>query len=86
MKRVLNVPETHREHKRTAPVGRPEASVGELSDIIHDLVHDLRKLHRVGRGTRATAIGTASARAVGNMALVVSTVEVDAVPAAIEQT
>lgn len=85
MTRILNVPETHRIYKRTAAVGRPETSVGELGDIPHNLVHDLRELHGVGRGTRATAIGTTSLGAVGNMTLMVRTVEVDAVPAAIEE-
>ena len=54
--------------------------VGELLGLPHNLVHDLGDLDGVGGGAGAARLEGAG-RGVGNVALVVGAVEVDAVPA-----
>jgi hypothetical protein len=75
-----NVPKVHAVDEGRARVG-PPAPVGEVGDVPHELVHDLRQPDGVGRRARATTVRTGTL-AVGNVRLVVRSVKVPAVPAA----
>jgi len=75
-------PEVHAVDVWVAAVGGEVCRVGELVDVPHKLVHDLRELDRVGRGAGAAASGT-RAGAVGDVALVVWAVKVLAIPASV---
>jgi hypothetical protein len=66
--RAANV---HAVHERVGAVGRPQRFVGELGDVPHELVHDLRELDGVCGGAGAAAVG-AGTLAVGDVGLVVT--------------
>lgn len=74
------LPKVHAVDERRGAVSGPQAAVGELGDVPHELVHDLRELDGVSRRAGTT---TSSARsgAVSDVALVVGAVEVRAIPA-----
>lgn len=77
----LIVPKVHGVDEWLATIGGPHVAVRKLSHVPHDLVHDLGQLDGVSGRAAATAVGTATAGAVSNVALVVSAVKVDTVPA-----
>jgi len=79
-RRLEDSPNVHTVHKWVAAVGGPQALVGELVDIPHELVHDLRELDGMCRGASATTIST-SALAISDVCLMVWRVEVLAIPA-----
>ena len=76
----LSLPNVHGVDERRGAVSGPEALVGELGNVPHELVHHLRELNGVSAGAGAAARGT-GAGAVGNVALVVRAVQVLSVPA-----
>jgi hypothetical protein len=75
-----NVPDVHGVDERIGAISRPQALVGKLAHVPHELVHNLRQLNRVCRRA-STASVRAGTLAVGNVALVVRRVKVLAVPA-----
>lgn len=81
----FDLPDVHAVDVWVGAVRGEVGRVGELVGVPHELVHDLRKLDRVRRGTCAAAGGTGS-RAVCHVALVVRAVEVLAIPASIIHT
>ncbi len=77
---VVHLPNAHAVDERRGAVGGPQAAVGKLGDVPHQLVHHLRELDGVCRGAGA-APGGARAGAVGDVALVVRAVQVLSIPA-----
>lgn len=77
---LKDLPNVHAVHKWVAAIGWPQALVGELVDIPHELVHDLRELDGMGRRARAATIST-SALAISDVSLMIWRVEILAIPA-----
>lgn len=52
-----HLPQTHRIHEGVGPISRPDcaALILKHGNVPHQLIHDLRCLHRMARGTRATS-------------------------------
>lgn len=74
------LPNVHAIDERRGAVSGPQASVGELGHVPHQLVHDLWELDGVRRRA-GTATRGAGAGAVSDVALVVWAVQVCAIPA-----
>ena len=75
-----NLPDVHGVDERRGTISGPQALVGELRNIPHELVHHLRQLHGVSTGAGAATRGP-GAGTVRDVALMVRAVKVLSVPA-----
>ena len=76
----FNSPKVHGVDERLGVISGPHVAVGEVGDVPHKLVHDLRKTDGVS-GWASTATVGALALTVGDVGHVVGGVKVAAIPA-----